>query len=166
MRQIVECTVNGRPQQWDVDVRASLLEVLRSEGLSSVKQACGVGECGCCTVLVDKAVTDSCLYLAVWAAGKNIRTVEGEMRDGLLSPVQQAYVDAGAVQCGFCTPGMIMASTAFVEDWQVKVAAGQESAPVSRDAIRRAHAGNLCRCTGYSTIVDAVSRCVNVEKKS
>ncbi len=103
-------------------------------------------------MLVDGAAVDSCLYLAVWAHGKAVRTIEGEAVDGKLSRVQQAYLDAGAVQCGFCTPGLVMTSTAFLE----KHAGG----PVSREDIRRAHAGNLCRCTGYTTIVDAVERCL------
>lgn len=151
-RKSINMTVNGQATSLEVDVRASLLDVLRAEGLSGIKQGCGVGECGACTVLVDNMPVDSCLYLAVWADGKSLRTVEGECRDGKLSAVQQAYVDAGAVQCGFCTPGLIMASTAFVEQHQ-----GHD---VSRDDIRYGHAGNLCRCTGYSTIVDAVERCL------
>ena len=151
-RIALSLTVNGQLLQLDVDVRASLLDVLRAEGLTGVKQGCGVGECGACTVLVDGTPVDSCLYLAVWTEGKSVRTAEGEMKDGQLSVVQQAYVDAGAVQCGFCTPGLVMSSTAFVEKHQ-----GQE---VTREEIRRGHAGNLCRCTGYSTIVDAVERCL------
>ena len=150
-------TVNGQSLSVDVDVRASLLDVLRGEGLTSTKQGCGVGECGACTVLVDGTPVDSCLYLAVWAEGKDIRTVEGEMQDSTLSPVQQAYVDAGAVQCGFCTPGLIMTSTAFVEKHKGK--------NVSREDIKRGHAGNLCRCTGYSTIIDAVERCLTPKEK-
>lgn len=151
-RICITMTVNGQATTLEVDARASLLDVLRAEGFSGIKQGCGVGECGACTVLVDNAPVDSCLYLAVWADGKSLRTVEGECQGGKLSVVQQAYVEAGAVQCGFCTPGLIMASTAFVEQHQ-----GQE---VTREEIRRGHAGNLCRCTGYSTIVDAVERCL------
>ena len=152
LRRSITLTINGQITPLEVDVRASLLDVLRSEGFSGIKQGCGVGECGACTVLVDNVPVDSCLYLAVWADGKALRTVEGECRNGELSPVQQAYVDAGAVQCGFCTPGLIMASTAFVEQHKGK--------NVSREEIRRGHAGNLCRCTGYATIVDAVERCL------
>lgn len=151
-RVLLSCTVNGSPLRLEVDVRASLLEVLRAEGFTGAKEGCGVGECGACTVLVDNAPVDSCLYLAVWVEGKAVRTIEGEQRDGRLSPVQQAYVDVGAVQCGFCTPGLVMTSTAFVEAHRGK--------RVSRDDIRRGHAGNLCRCTGYSTIIDAVERCL------
>ena len=141
MLKTIHCTVNGKARELSFDVRASLLEVLRAEGLTSSKQGCGVGECGACTVLVDNIPVDSCIFLAVWADGKTIRTAEGEAKGNRLSRVQQAYVDAGAVQCGFCTPGLVMSSTAFIEKHK-----GQ---PVTREEIRRGHAGNLCRCTGY-----------------
>ena len=115
MLKTIRCTVNGKARELSFDVRASLLEVLRAEGLTSSKQGCGVGECGACTVLVDNIPVDSCIFLAVWADGKTIRTAEGEAKGNRLSRVQQAYVDAGAVQCGFCTPGLVMSSTAFIE---------------------------------------------------
>jgi len=143
----INLTINGKEYELVVDVRQSLLELLRSLGFTSVKQGCGVGECGACTVLVDNIGVDSCLYLAVWADQKTIRTAEGECRDGKLSPVQEAYVEAGAVQCGFCTPGLIMATTAFVEENKGKT--------LSRQEMKKAHAGNLCRCTGYQTIINA-----------
>ena len=114
MLKTIRCTVNGKARELSFDVRASLLEVLRAEGLTSSKQGCGVGECGACTVLVDNIPVDSCIFLAVWADGKTIRTAEGEAKGNRLSRVQQAYVDAGAVQCGFCTPGLVMSSTAFI----------------------------------------------------
>ena len=148
MLKTIRCTVNGKARELSFDVRASLLEVLRAEGLTSSKQGCGVGECGACTVLVDNIPVDSCIFLAVWADGKTIRTAEGEAKGNRLSRVQQAYVDAGAVQCGFCTPGLVMSSTAFIEKHK-----GQ---PVTREEIRRGHAGNLCRCTGYDAIIAAV----------
>ncbi len=141
-------TINSRSYALDVDVRQSLMDLLRDLGFTSVKRGCGVGECGACTVLVDDVPVDSCLYLAVWANNTAIRTTEGECRDGELSAVQEAYMEEGAVQCGFCTPGLIMNSTAFVEQ-----NAGKE---LSRDEIRKGHAGNLCRCTGYQTIINAV----------
>lgn len=155
MMQNISCTVNGKPVTLLVDVRKSLLEVLRENGFTGVKEGCGAGECGACTVLVDNIPVDSCLYLAVRADARNIRTVEGEARGGTLSAVQQAYLDAGAVQCGFCTPGLIMTTTAFVEKHRGK--------KVSRAEIRKAHAGNLCRCTGYESIVRAVEKCLKVE---
>jgi xanthine dehydrogenase iron-sulfur-binding subunit len=153
--QNISCTINGKPVTLLVDVRKSLSEVLRENGFTGVKEGCGAGECGACTVLVDNIPVDSCLYLAVRADGRNIRTIEGEARGGRLSAVQQAYLDAGAVQCGFCTPGLIMTTTAFVEKYRGK--------KVSRAEIRRAHAGNLCRCTGYESIVRAVEKCLQAE---
>ena len=149
----ISLTINDKPVTLRVDVRQSLLEVLREHGYTSVKEGCSSGECGACTVLVDDVPLDACLYLAVWADGRSIRTAEGETRQGELSEVQQAYLDSGAVQCGFCTPGLIMTSTAFVAKHK-----GKEK--VSRGEIRRAHAGNLCRCTGYESIIRAVEQCL------
>jgi xanthine dehydrogenase iron-sulfur-binding subunit len=153
----ISCTVNSRPVTWQIDVRMSLADVLRQHGYTSVKEGCGVGECGACAVLIDDVTIDTCLYLAVWAEGKKIRTAEGESKDGKLSRVQQAYLDTGSVQCGFCTPGLVMASTAFVEQNK-----GKE---VTRREIRRGHAGNLCRCTGYESIIRAVEQCMEPEKE-
>jgi len=144
----IKLGINNKSYDLDVDVRKSLMDVLRDLGYTSVKQGCGVGECGACTVLVDGTPIDSCLYLAVWAGGKEVRTVEGECKDGKLTVVQEAYVNEGAVQCGFCTPGLIMSSTAFLEK--------NSDDDLSDQEIRKAHAGNLCRCTGYQTIVNAV----------
>ena len=152
MMRNISCTINDKPMTLSVDVRQSLIEVLREHGFTSVKEGCGVGECGACTVLVDQVPVDSCLYLAVWVHNRNIRTVEGESQKGRLSTVQQAYLDKGAVQCGFCTPGLIMASTAFVKK--------HKGNKVSRDEIRRGHAGNICRCTGYEDIIRAVEQCL------
>lgn len=155
MKKTIKCTINSKDTTLSIDVRKSLMEVLREHGLTSVKQGCGVGECGACTVLVDDAPIDSCIYLAVWADGKAIRTVEGEIKDGQMSPIQEAYVEEGAVQCGFCTPGFIMTSTAFAEK--------NRNRKVSREDIRAGHAGNLCRCTGYQTIINAVEKCLESE---
>ncbi len=154
MNRAITFTLNGKKKEISVDVRQSLLEVIREQlGLISVKQGCAVGECGACTVLIDNEPIDACLYLAVWADGRSIRTVEGESRSNQLSAIQQAFVDEGAVQCGICTPGFVMAATAFVEKHK-----GQN---VSRHEIRRGLAGNLCRCTGYDTIVTAVEKCLD-----
>ena len=151
MNQTITCTVNGKKRELSVDVRQSLLEVLREQlGLISIKQGCSVGECGACTVLIDDVPMDACICLAVWADGRSIRTVEGESPNDKLSVVQQAFVDEGAVQCGICTPGFVMAATALVEKHK-----GQK---MSRKEIRRGMAGNLCRCTGYDTIVTAVEK--------
>jgi len=144
----IKLTINTRKYEMDVDVRKSLMDLLRELGYTSVKHGCGVGECGACTVLVDDIPIDSCLYLATWANNTAIRTTEGECRDGKLSAVQDAYVEEGAVQCGFCTPGLIMTTTSFLEKNK-----GKE---LSREEIKTGHAGNLCRCTGYQTIINAV----------
>ncbi len=144
----IKLTINSKKYEIPVDVRTSLMDLLRELGYTSVKHGCGVGECGACTVLVDDIPIDSCLYLATWANNTEIRTTEGECRDGKLSPVQEAYVEEGAVQCGFCTPGLIMTTTSFLEQNK-----GKE---LSREEIKRGHAGNLCRCTGYQTIINAV----------
>ena len=153
MKETIELTLNGTPRRFEVDVRQSLLEVLREEaGMLSLKQGCAVGECGACTVLVEGEPVDSCIYLAVWADGRAVRTTEGECREGALSPVQQAFVEEGAVQCGICTPGFVMAATALTEK--------NTGEALGRDAIRRGLAGNLCRCTGYTTIVSAVEKCM------
>mgnify|MGYP003584331812 FL=1 len=144
----IKCPINGQMRELMVDPRTSLLELLRSEGLTSINQACAVGECGACTALIDGIPIDTCIFLAVWADGKTICTAEGEVKDGTISQVQQAYVDTGAVQCGFCTPGLVMTTTALVEKYK-----GQQ---LCRDTIRRELAGNLCRCTGYEKVIDAV----------
>jgi aerobic-type carbon monoxide dehydrogenase small subunit (CoxS/CutS family) len=154
MKKNITFTINDRLKNLDVDIRHSLLDVIREEiGITSTKEGCGVGECGACSVLIDDVLVDACIYMAVWADGKTIRTAEGESKDGKLSTVQKAYIDEGAVQCGFCTPGLIMASTTFVEK--------QKCQSVTKDDIRKAHAGNICRCTGYKSIINAVEKALN-----
>ncbi len=156
----ISIQINGKPEKFTIDIRQSLSEVLRDNGYLSVKEGCGAGECGACTVLVDGDPVNTCIFLAVWADGCRIRTAEGEIQNNQLSRVQQAYMDEGAVQCGFCTPGFVMTTTAFVEKHQGRT--------VSRDQIRKGHAGNLCRCTGYDSIVNAVEKCMtpcNPEKE-
>ena len=151
---LVECTVNGNEIAEYVDVRESLLDMLRNRlGLTSVKKGCEVGECGACTVIIDGETIDSCIYLAVWANGKNIRTLEGLEKDGQLSRIQEAFIEEGAVQCGFCTPGFLMSATVLLE----------KGIPLTRDEIRKQMSGNLCRCTGYQNIVNAVEK-VNQEQ--
>ena len=153
MLRNITFTLNGRETHLAVDVRTSLLEMLRNQlGLLSVKEGCGVGECGACTVLVDDQPVDACIYLALWVEGKMVRSLEGEVKAHKVSAVQQAYIDEGAVQCGFCTPGFIMTSTALVEK-----NCGEH---ITSKDIRREHAGNLCRCTGYENIIRAVESCL------
>ena len=147
--RLVECVVNGKEVAEYVDVRESLLDMLRNRlHLSSVKKGCEVGECGACTVIVDGEAIDSCIYLAVWANGKNIRTLEGLEKDGELTRIQEAFIEEGAIQCGFCTPGFVMSATVLLERGE----------KLTRDAIRKYMAGNLCRCTGYENIVNAVEK--------
>jgi len=149
-------TVNGRKLDIEVDVRESLLEVLRNKlHFTGVKQGCSVGECGACTVLIDGENYDSCIYLAIWADGKNVRTVEGEARDGSLSIIQQAFVDEGAIQCGFCTPGLVMTTTALAESGHV----------FTKEEIKKELSGHMCRCTGYHNIVKAAEKVLTVEER-
>ncbi|HCT5132763.1 TPA: xanthine dehydrogenase iron sulfur-binding subunit XdhC [Aeromonas hydrophila] len=147
----IQCEINGKPYSYAVSPTMSLLHFLRGLGLISVKEGCSVGECGACTVRVDGTAIDSCLYLTVWADGKSIRTVEGERQGNELSDVQQAFIDEGAVQCGFCTPGLVMASAALLDK--------TERRPLTEAEIRRGLSGNLCRCTGYQNVVRAVKKC-------
>jgi carbon-monoxide dehydrogenase small subunit len=142
-------TVNGRLYQFQVDIRETLLDVLRNRlQFTGVKQGCAVGECGACTVLVDGTPVNSCIYLAAWAHGKSVTTVEGLERDGELSEVQQAFVDEGAIQCGFCTPGLVLSTTALLDSGRTFTEA----------EIRRELSGHLCRCTGYQKIFDAAEK--------
>jgi carbon-monoxide dehydrogenase small subunit len=145
----ISMVVNGKPYSLEVDIRESLLEVLRNRlHFTGVKQGCSVGECGACTVLIDGLPVNSCIYLAVWADGREITTIEGVSKDGELSKVQQAFVDEGAVQCGFCTPGLVLTATALTESGR----------KYSDEEIKREISGHLCRCTGYNKIFNAVKR--------
>ncbi len=146
-RQNITLTVNGAVHHLEIGRRQTLLEVIRDHlHLTGTKYGCGTGDCGTCMVLVDGEPTTSCNYLARRAHGKQITTIEGLTQGERLSPLQQAFVDAGAVQCGFCIPGMIVTATALL----------RQTPNPSRDEIAQALDGNLCRCTGYVKIVDAV----------
>ena len=145
----ITITLNGRECRLRVAAHHTLLEVLRDDaGLTGTKECCAEGECGACTVLFDGRAVDSCLVLGVEADGHAVTTVEGLAHGATLSVLQQAFLDAGAVQCGFCIPGMLMAAT----DLLARIPDPTE------EQIKEGLAGNLCRCAGYSRIIDAVMR--------
>ncbi len=148
----VSFTVNSRPVNSLVDGAATLLEVVRDHlDLIGTKEGCNEGECGACTVLIDGKPVDSCIYPAVLVDGHSVVTVEGISSTDIGQAVQEAFLDAGGIQCGFCTPGFIVTITALLE---------HDPAP-SQDDARLALAGNICRCTGYSQILDAVAGAVS-----
>jgi carbon-monoxide dehydrogenase small subunit len=147
MKQFMRFTINGEIYEDEIDVRRTLLEVLRETfGLTGTKKGCNEGECGTCTVLLDGKPVASCLVLAVEAQGRSIETVEGLAQDGELHPLQQAFWEHGAFQCGFCTPGVLMAAKGLLNE---------NPRPNEQEA-RKAIAGNLCRCTGYNKYVEAI----------
>jgi carbon-monoxide dehydrogenase small subunit len=149
-KQPVRCKINGRDTETWVDVRASLTDMLRGEcRLTSVKKGCEVGECGACNVIINGECFNSCIYLAVWADGKEITTTEGLLStNDELSDIQQLFIDEGAVQCGFCTPGFLMSATEIVRS-------GKE---YTDEELRILLSGHLCRCTGYENIFRAVRK--------
>ena len=147
MKQILRFTVNEEPREIAVEPWWTLLDVLRDQlELTGAKKGCDRGDCGACTVLLDGKPIVSCTTLAIQAHGRRVTTIEGLLVDGRPHRLQQAFVDAGAVQCGFCTPGMVLAAKALLD----------ENPSPTEDDVREAIAGNLCRCTGYAKIVDAV----------
>ena len=156
MKHTIQITVNGQPNEIEVDPWRTLLEILRDQlNLTGTKQSCAEGHCGACTVLVDGEAVNACLMLALEANGCDILTIEGLAEGGKLTPIQEAFVNYGAVQCGFCTPGMIMATKVFLEDNQ----------DPSDEEIKKALAGHLCRCTGYVQIIDAVRAAAEKERR-
>ena len=148
--KLVKYNLNGKDVEQMVDVRASLTDMLRNDfRMTSVKKGCEVGECGACTVLINGEAYNSCIYLAVWANGKKIRTLESLLGpNGELADIQQAFIDEAAIQCGFCTPGFIMSSVEILES-------GKEYTDAE---LRKLLSGHLCRCTGYENIIRAVKK--------
>jgi carbon-monoxide dehydrogenase small subunit len=148
MKHILNFTLNGEPIQVEIEPHLTLLQLLREKlELTGTKESCGMGECGACTVLLDGKTVNSCIFPAVEAEGKSITTIEG-IADGKggLHPIQKAFVEHGAIQCGFCTPGMVLSVKALLD----------EVPKPTEEEIRNGIAGNLCRCTGYLQIVQAV----------
>lgn len=147
MKRLITLTINQKKYELAVSPNLSLLDLLREElNLMGAKEGCGIGECGACTVLLDSKPVSSCIMLAVEADGSEIITIEGlETEDGL-HPIQQAFVDKGAIQCGFCTPGMVLSAKGLLD---------KNPNPTEQE-IRTAISGNLCRCTGYQKIVEAI----------
>ena len=147
-KMAVHYTINGRRHEAYIEPNRTLLEVVRDElRLTGAKEGCGTGDCGACSMIVNGKLVTSCLMLAPQAEGAEILTIEGLAQDGQLHPVQEAFIEQGAVQCGFCIPGMILAGKALLD----------ENPRPSQQEIREAIAGNLCRCTGYTRIVEAIA---------
>ena len=147
MTQLIHITINGRPYDLAVPPNRTLADLLRYElGLTGTKKGCEVGDCGSCTVLLDGRPVNSCLVLAVQASGKSVTTIEGLETDEGLHPLQQTFVDHGAIQCGFCTSGMILSGKHLLD----------RNPDADEAEIRTAISGNLCRCTGYQKIVEAI----------
>jgi len=153
---VVNFTLNGREYEILIEPQQTLIEVLRDQlDLTGTKYSCGVGECGSCTVLMDGRPTLSCCTLAIAARGKSILTIEGLAKGITLHPIQKAFIDYGAIQCGFCTPGMILITKALLD----------VSPDPTKEEVKQALAGNLCRCTGYVKIVDAVLAAADAMRK-
>jgi carbon-monoxide dehydrogenase small subunit len=146
-RRVLTLTINGERHEVLAEPHHTLLDVLRSDlGLTGTKENCLEAECGVCTVLVDGAAVNACILLAAQCQGREIVTIEGLARDGALHPLQQAFIDHGAVQCGYCIPAMILSAKAFLDGCPTP----------TEEEVRGALAGNLCRCTGYQKITEAV----------
>lgn len=150
MRVPITITVNGEEYHLEVKANRTLVDVLREDlSLTGTKKGCNEGKCGSCTVLMDGLPVSSCMILAAQADGRNILTIEGVAQEGKAHPLQKAFAEKGAVQCGYCTPGMILTAKALLD----------ENPAPGEDEIRSAIAGNLCRCTGYTKIIDAIQSC-------
>lgn len=156
MKRLITLSVNGREYEIAVEPNRTLTQALREDlGLLGTKEGCGVGDCGACTVIMDGAPVNSCLVLAVQAGGSRITTIEGVAEGDRLHPIQQAFVDFGAIQCGFCTPGMVLTAKDLLE----------KNPDPTEHQIREGLSGNLCRCTGYQKIVEAVQEVSKAMKK-
>lgn len=155
-KQLAKFTINGREYETAIETRMTLVEVLRDElDLTGTKCSCAVGECGSCTVLIDGKPQLSCLTLAINVKERNILTIEGLANGNTLHPIQKAFIEYGAIQCGFCTPGMILMTKAFLD----------ENPKPTKEDVKEGLAGNLCRCTGYVKIIEAVLAAAETMRK-
>ena len=156
-KQLLSLTVNGEPVEVLVQPYVTLLDALREDlGLTGPKEGCGTGDCGACSIHLDGQLVASCLVLAMQARGRSVTTIEGLARGGTLTPLQDAFVRRGVAQCGFCIPGVLMAAAALLA----------ENARPSEDDIRYAIAGNLCRCTGYTKMIEAISEAAGMAPRT
>ena len=156
-KQLLSFTVNGEPVEVLVQPYVTLLDALREDlGLTGPKEGCGTGDCGACSIHLDGQLVASCLVLAMQARGRSVTTIEGLARGGTLTPLQDAFVRRGVAQCGFCIPGVLMAAAALLA----------ENARPSEDDIRYAIAGNLCRCTGYTKMIEAISEAAGMAPRT
>ncbi|MGB9629170.1 MAG: (2Fe-2S)-binding protein [Thermodesulfobacteriota bacterium] len=148
MKQTIHFVLNGESVEVEIEPHLTLLQVLRDKlELTGTKEGCGMGECGACTVLIDGKAVNSCIFPALEVEGKNVTTIEGLIDiQGNLHPIQKAFIDYGAIQCGFCTPGMVLSAKALLD----------ENPKPTEEEIRNGIAGNLCRCTGYLHIIQAI----------
>jgi carbon-monoxide dehydrogenase small subunit len=154
-KRIIELTVNEETYELAIECQEILLDVLRNNlGLTGTKEGCGTGECGSCTVLLEGEPILACLMLAVECENKKIETIEGQSINGDLTPVQEAFLEKGGVQCGFCTPGMVMASTDLLK----------RNPNPSKEDIMESLGGHLCRCTGYNKIMESVQHAVKLNR--
>ena len=155
-KELARFLVNGKSYELSIEPHTALIQILRDAiGLTGTKHSCGIGVCGACTVLIDGRAVLSCLTLAIEAKEKNIITIEGLAKGPTLHPIQQSFVDYGAIQCGFCTPGMILSTKSLLD----------ENPNPTREEVKEALSGNLCRCTGYVKIFDAVLAAATIMRK-
>lgn len=170
----ISVIINGEQKRLTIQPNEILLDVLRREGYSGVKAGCRSGDCGACTVIVDGKAVDSCLMMAAQADGTEVTTIEGLAEDGRLHLLQQAFLDHGAAQCGFCIPGMLLSAKSFLDeacagaqvgaDAQVRTEAQVDAPELTEADVREALVGNLCRCTGYKKQVEAILAMANSEE--
>ncbi len=147
--------LNGESVECYIEENQFLIDILRDNfQLTGTKEGCGMGECGACTVIVDKLNINSCLYPAIEIEGKDVTTIEGVAKNGQLSEIQRAFLENGAVQCGFCTPGMVLSTKAFIDELS------DNYKNISKDDIKKALSGNICRCTGYLQIIESVKNLI------